>query len=142
MQVSRLSLLVELLTIWVFFVCLSFSLLLFSPFSVRCILLTCHVPSILAARLLPSICLASFSFSLAQINLAYNYFFPIHAYTNMQIIVYVNMHIYMYICVCRYLEWVLAYNHVMWTAMHKTIPNVIIHHVLLSSCSICFLNFL
>lgn len=84
MQVSRLSLLLGLLILFFlsappFFLLLL--LLLFSPFSVRCTLRTCHVPSILAACLLPSICLFSFFFSLAQINSAYPFF---SVYVHMQ----------------------------------------------------------
>lgn len=91
MQISRLSLLVGLLVLFLLpaspFLLL---LLLFSPFSVRSILITCHVPFILAAYLLPSICFVFIFLVLKLPQLTT--FFSICAYKNMQGTVYVNMH--------------------------------------------------
>lgn len=118
MQVSRLSLLVGFLMVvsFILFYFLSaphffLLLLLFSPFSVRCILLTCQVPSILVACLFPSVCLLSFCFSLAEINLAHSFFFSICAYINVQIIVrgeYAYLHTYL--CVRVFLNRCLHIN--------------------------------
>lgn len=128
MQVSRLSLLVRLLVLFLLPASLFLLLLLlFSPFSVRSILITCHVPSILVACLLPSICFVFVFFLLCSTYLSLWLFFSVRAYTNMQITVCVNMHAWTRIsaCVYKYFERVLIYKYVILSAMHRKISSVI-----------------
>lgn len=128
MQVSRLSLLLGLL---VLFLLLDspflLSLLLFSPFSVRSILITCHLPSILVHVCCPLFC---FCFPSPVLNWPQlTTFFVICAYTNMQITVCEYACINMLTCICisanKYFKWMLIYKHVIWTAMHRKVSSVI-----------------
>lgn len=101
MQVNRLSLLVGLLVLFLLpaspFLLL---LLLFSPFSVRSILIICHFPSNLVACLLPPICFV-FVFFLLYLSLS---LFPVYVHIQTCIhILCVNMHAWSCIPACIFL---------------------------------------
>lgn len=115
MQVNRLSLLVGLLVLFLLpaspFLLL---LLLFSPFSVRTILITCHFPSNLIALLLPPICFVFVFLLLSSTYLSLS-LFPVYVHVQTCILipcVWISMRdrAYLHLYFCVQVFWVSAYT--------------------------------